>query len=407
MSTTVNPINPTVIGGSVTPAVAVAPTTIGGMATPVAAPVTPVAAVAQTEDVSTSTEKAEKVARLELPIPTELAVLETSEGKTVTIVEITEALAYSQIVIGAKSMKDLEYVAGNKSGMILIDNTNLVNQAAVAKYIAEGIESELVLVKITYGDYAKLRLSAASTGKAKVKKSARSAFFDQDLNGMIELDGEEDGKIQYIYGVDGTEYTKALNTKIARVVKTIVGLYDDKDKDKGFHKANPKIPVNDLGLRTNDNYTFFFKWDNIEAKMKDNGATIAKIVKIINAVYPNIVIDTTKPLFIEALKSVFEAIRVEKFAFDDATGTIVSKAAEIAKQKEADDLAKIAKKAEAKEAKDAEKKAKKAESVNEVASEEVALDLGGEVAAAPAETAAPILGSDAAQLLSGLAPVGK
>lgn len=387
------------------------PTTVLGtsaVVAPVAAPVSPVAVAAPVAAVASveTTEKVatEKVARLELPTPTELAQLEVSESKTVTVVEVTEALAYGQVLIGAKTMKNLEYVAGNKTGMIIIDNTDLINKAAVAKFICEGIETDLVLVKITYGDYAKLRLSAGSTGKSKIKKTTKSAFFDRDLNGMIEIGDEEDGAIQYIYGMADTEYTKELNTKVARVVKTIEGLYDDKDKNKGFHKANSKIPVNDLGLRTNDNYTFFFKWDNIEAKMQDNGATIAKIVKIINAVYPNIVIDTTKPLFIEALKSTFSTLREDKLVWDDASESIVSKAEEIAKEKEAKELEKIANKAK----KDAEKKeakaAAKAAAADSVEGEAPALPVGAQTAAAVA-TATPILGTDAGSLLNGLSPL--
>lgn len=387
-------IQPTVIGTSA--AASVAPS--APALTPVA--VAPVAATVTVAE--TAVEKNEKTARLELPTPTELVALEVSESKTVTVVEVTEALAYSQVLIGAKTMKNLEYVAGNKSGMIIIDNTDLINKAAVAKFIAEGIETELVLVKITYGDYAKLRLSAGSTGKSKIKKTTKSAFFDRDLNGMIEIGDEEDGAFQYIYGMADTEFTKEANTRIARVVKTIENLYDDKDKNKGFHKANTKIPVNDLGLRTNDNYTFFFKWENIEAKMQDNGATIAKIVKIINAVYPNIVVDTTKPLFMEALKSTFSTLREDRLVWDDAKGEIVSKAVEIAAKKEADLLEKERIKNEKAAAKKEEKAAAKAAAADSVEGEAPALPAG--IAPAVNADATPILG-DAATLLNGLSPL--
>ena len=389
-------IQPTVIGTS--PAVAVSPVATPAVAvSPVAAPVAAVATPAVVKE-TVAKEAKEKVARLELPTPTELAKIETLGEKTVTTVEINDAMAYSQVLIGAKTMKNLEYVAGNKSGMIIIDNTDLVNKAAVEKFINEGIESDLVLVKITYGDYAKLRLSAGSTGKAKVKKTTKSTFFDRDLSGMVEIGDAEDGSFNYIYGIEDTEYTKELNTRIARVVKTIEGLYDDKDKNKGFHKGQTKIPVNDLGLRSTDNYTFFFKWDNIEAKMRDNGATVAKIVKIINAVYPNIVVDTTKPLFIEALKTAFEAIRLERLVWDDAKGEIVSKAEELAAAKEAALLEKERLKKEKEAAKKAEKAAAKAAAAESVEGETVSLGM-----AKVEESAAPILGADT--LLNGLSPL--
>ena len=389
-------IQPTVIGTS--PVAAVAPVATPAVAvSPVAAPVAAVATPAVVKE-TVAKEAKEKAARLELPTPTELAKIETLGEKTVTTVEINDAMAYSQVLIGAKTMKNLEYVAGNKSGMIIIDNTDLVNKAAVEKFINEGIESDLVLVKITYGDYAKLRLSAGSTGKAKVKKTTKSTFFDRDLSGMVEIGDAEDGSFNYIYGIEDTEYTKESNTRIARVVKTIEGLYDDKDKNKGFHKGQTKIPVNDLGLRSTDNYTFFFKWDNIEAKMRDNGATVAKIVKIINAVYPNIVVDTTKPLFIEALKTAFEAIRLERLVWDDAKGEIVSKAEELAAAKEAALLEKERLKKEKEAAKKAEKAAAKAAAAESVEGETVSLGM-----AKVEESAAPILGADT--LLNGLSPL--
>lgn len=314
---------------------------------------------------STEAVAVEKVARIALP---EVAVenykaLEISAVKGAVVINVSDIEEYAQVAAVVKTLKAVKYVSGNKGAIIVVDALNLANAEKLLLLNPEIKNSgaALVIINITYNGAEKLRLSAKTTGESKVKKSARAAFFDISLEGMVDM-----GEFNYICGVEGTEFTKEKNTKIVRVVKALVAdkkLYSDEDKS-GFHKTNSRIPVE---ARSNDNYAWYFVWADIKAKLDAAGINgdevIANIVKIINEVYPSIVVDTTKTLYVEALVSEFANLKSEKLVFDVASGKIISKKEEAALAK----AAKAQEKADAKEAKKAEKKAAKKEAAKEEA----------------------------------------
>ena len=327
-----------------------------------------IAVVASTVEVAK-----EKVARIELPVVAveDYKALEISAVKGAVVINVSTIEEYAQVAAVVKTLKAVKYVSGNKGAIIVVDAQNLANAEKLVLLNPEIKNSgaALVIIHVTYYGAEKLRLSAKTTGESKVKKSARAAFFDISLEGMVDM-----GEFNYICGVEGTEFTKEKNTKIVRVVKALVAdkkLYSDEDKS-GFHKTNSRIPVE---ARSNDNYAWYFVWADIKAKLDAAGINgdevIANIVKIINDVYPTIVVDTTKTLYVEALVSEFANLKSEKLVFDATSGKIISKKEEAALAK----AAKAQEKADAKAAKDAEKKAtKKAAAKEEAAVADVAVD---------------------------------
>lgn len=368
---------------------------------------------------STEVAAKEKVARIELPVVAveDYKTLEISAVKGAVVINVSDINEYAQVAAVVKTLKAVKYVSGNKGAIIIIDAQNLANVEKLTLLNPEIKNSgaALVIINITYNGAEKLRLSAKTTGESKVKKSARAAFFDISLEGMVDM-----GEFNYICGVEGTEFTKELNTKIVRVVKALVAdkkLYSDEDKS-GFHKTNSRIPVE---ARSNDNYAWYFVWPEIKAKLDAAGlngdAIIADIVKIINDVYPTIVIDTTKTLYVEALVSEFANLKSEKLAFDATTGKIISKKEEAALAK----AAKAQEKADAKALKDAERKAnKKAAAKEEAAVADVVVEglapaVEAEAVVAPELTpVAPIApvapmapAVDAAALINGLNVIGQ
>lgn len=376
------------------------------------------AAVETVETVAT-----EKVARIVLP---EVAVenykaLEISAVKGAVVINVSDIEEYAQVAAVVKTLKAVKYVSGNKGAIIVVDAQNLANAEKLLLLNPEIKNSgaATVIINITYNGAEKLRLSAKTTGESKVKKSARAAFFDISLDGMVDM-----GEFNYICGVEGTDFTKELNTKIVRVVKALVAdkkLYSDEDKS-GFHKTNSRIPVE---ARSSDNYAWYFVWSEIKAKLDAAGlngdAIIADIVKIINDVYPTIVVDTTKTLYVEALVSEFANLKSEKLVFDATTGKIISKKEEAALAKAANAQAK----ADAKAAKLAEKKAtKKATAKEEAAVADVVVEgltpaveiapiaVEGLVTAEAAPVIAPVApvmapAVDAAALINGLNVIGQ
>lgn len=365
----------------------------------------------------------EKVARIVLP---EVAVenykaLEISAVKGAVVINVSDLEEYAQVAAVVKTLKAVKYVSGNKGAIIVVDAQNLANAEKLLLLNPEIKNSgaAIVIINITYNGAEKLRLSAKTTGESKVKKSARAAFFDISLDGMVDM-----GEFNYICGVEGTDFTKELNTKIVRVVKALVAdkkLYSDEDKS-GFHKTNSRIPVE---ARSSDNYAWYFVWSEIKAKLDAAGlngdAIIADIVKIINDVYPTIVVDTTKTLYVEALVSEFANLKSEKLVFDATTGKIISKKEEAALAKAANAQAK----ADAKAAKLAEKKAtKKATAKEEAAVADVVVEgltpaveitpiaVEGLVTAEAAPVMAPVApvmspAVDAAALINGLNVIGQ
>lgn len=362
----------------------------------------------------------EKVARIALP---EVAVenykaLEISAVKGAVVINVSDIEEYAQVAAVVKTLKAVKYVSGNKGAIVVVDAQNLANAEKLLLLNPEIKNSgaAIVIINITYNGAEKLRLSAKTTGESKVKKSARAAFFDISLEGMVDM-----GEFNYICGVEGTDFTKELNTKIVRVVKALVAdkkLYSDEDKS-GFHKTNSRIPVE---ARSSDNYAWYFVWSEIKAKLDAAGlngdAIIADIVKIINDVYPTIVVDTTKTLYVEALVSEFANLKSEKLVFDATTGKIISKKEEAALAKAANAQAK----ADAKAAKLAEKKAtKKATAKEEAAVADVVVEgltpaveiapiaVEGLVTAEAAPVIAPVMAPavDAAALINGLNVIGQ
>ena len=369
----------------------------------------------------------EKVARIALP---ELNVEDykalefknsNTPGAEVAIITTGDITEYAQIAAIVKTCEKVLYSSGNKTCTIIIDGSleRNVNQVAL---LNPELKGKVVAIHITYNGAEKLRLSAKTTGTTKAKKTAKGAFFDLDLANVIELDGAN-----YIYGKEGSEFSKETNTKIARVVKALLPfgiLYSDEDKT-GFHKTLTKIPV-DVRVKE-ENYVFFFNFEEISAKLaadkvveritanliakatpkgevisaekvaelKAEAATIASelkvdaakviedIIAVINFYYPTVVVDTTKELWLECSKSTFAALKSEKLAFDAATRTVISKKEE----EEAKKAEAKAKKEAEKEAKKAEAKAKKIEKATETA-EEVKVDLSA--AAATEEVPAAI-----------------
>ena len=352
-------------------------------------------------------------------------------------IKVEDINEYAQVAAVAKSCEKVKIASTSKKALLVIDGSHPKNADKVA-LINEELKGKVVVIEIIYNGAERLRLSAKTMGTSIAKKSLRGSFFDRDLNGVVDM-----GEFNYIYGVEGTEYTKEENTKILRVVKSLLAdgiLYSDNDKS-GFHKTNSRIPSD---ARTEDNYSWYFVWSDIAAKLtvekvtarlaedakaealkalvatlegeakttaKLDDATIAKIegeaatkalelninsdevianiVKVINSVYPNAVIDTTKPLYLEGLKSVFAAIKSEKFVFNGET--IVSLKAEAAAAKEAKKADREAKA----EAKKAEKKAKKAEEANAETAEVVdapidVTPVGNETVAVTPVAVAPI-----------------
>lgn len=361
--------------------------------TTVEGPVAPVAVSA------VSAEKAEKVERKALPTIEEFKVIEVNAAEPTVFISIDSPEEYAQIKSAVNEMKNVKLISSNKEGILIISKSEL-NSGALAKYINPAlVDAEKVVIKITYGEYEKMRISAkiAGTSKAKIPLRSATTFFDRTLTGMVD-----EGSYNYIYGVEGSDFTKALNTKIARVVKTLYAgkLYSDdiKPENRGFHKTITRIPVNESGLRTNDNYSFFFKWEKIVACLGevDGKKCIDTIVAIFKEVYPSLTIDTTKDLYIECLKSVFSEIGKDRLVWDEAAGKIVSKREAIEKEKEAKKLAVEAAKEAKKAEKAAAKKAEKAEKAADLSNEEVAvggISIGGE-AIVGAEVKAPVLGAE-------------
>ena len=368
----------------------------------------------------------EKVARIELPVieVENFKVLDYKNpnivGSDAAIITTSDINEYAQIATVVKSCEKVLYSSGNKTCTIVVDGSleRNVNQVAL---LNPELKGKVVVIHITYNGAERLRLSAKTTGTAKAKKTAKGAFFDLDLANVVELDGAD-----YIYGKEGSAFSREVNTRIARVVKALLPygiLYSDADKS-GFHKGLTRIPV-DVRVDAED-YIFFFKWNEIEAKLAadkvleritanlitkatptgtilseekvaeikaeaakiaaelniDAAKVIANIKTIINFYYPELVIDTTKDLVMECSKSIFASLKSEKLVFVEATGTVVSKKAE-------DDAAKAAKKAESEAARAAAKEAKKAKKAEaaEVESEGVNVDLGT-IAAVAATTEA-------------------
>ena len=391
-----------------------------------------------------------------------LAIGESSiPTATAAYLEISDINEYAQVAAVAKTCTNVKMSGGPKGCLVVIDGSHPLNAEKVTLLNPE-LKNKVCVISISYNGAERLRLSAKTLGTSKIKKTTRGAFFDKAFDGVEDM-----GDYNYIFGKEGTEFTKELNTKICRVVKSLVPhglLYSDENK-AGFHKGNSRIPKEG---RTSDNYAWYFDWAEIHAKLQRDAMinhlvavntkeaskglaenesvsteviegfkteattlvdslninadeVIANIVKIINDVYPTIVVDTTKTLYIEALVTEFAALKASKFVFDVESGKIVSK-------KEEDDAKKAAiaqEKADKKAAEKADKKAKKAEEAA-AKSEEAAVEVEAiavspvevapispvEVAIAPVAVApvapvapiAPIAPIDAASLLSGVNP---
>ena len=370
----------------------------------------------------------EKESRIVLPevVEADYKVIAFSTPETpvagAAYIKIEDITEYAQVAAVAKTCEKVKIASTSKKALLVIDGSHPKNTEKVALINPE-LKGKVVVIEITYNGAERLRLSAKTMGTSIAKKSARAAFFDRDLNGMVDL-----GEFNYICGIEGTEYTKEENTKILRVIKSLLPdgiLYSDNDKS-GFHKTNSRIPKE---ARTSDNYSWYFEWseiankltienvtkrlaedakavaltelvDTLEGEAKttatlsadtiakidaeaaakatelniDANKVIADIVKVINSVYPNIVVDTTKALYLEGLKSTFSAIKSSKFVFNGET--IVS----LKEEEEARKEAKKAEKAERAENKKAETKAKKAKEAAEASvEEEVSVAVGGEV----------------------------
>ena len=313
----------------------------------------------------------EKVEKIEVPVPAEIFNLEISENKDAAVLTIAEndAQAYGQLLLLTKAAKNIKFVGGSKAGMLLIPST-IENIELIKQYVNSAFDAAMLIVHVTYGDYAKLRISIKNMGGGTAKKSERASFYDRDLNGVIIYD-----ETQYIFGEgkvnDEVRFSKYNNTLIARLVKNIFAdhrLYSDEDKT-GFHKFLSRMPKDDL-VRTNDNYAFYIKWDEVEAKIDAFNAanpdaenkisgkeTVAKILEIIAAVYPGVEISTGTPLVLECLKSDFASISREKFVIEN--GAIVSKLEILAAEK----LQKKLEREQLKAANDEKKKAEKAAKV--------------------------------------------
>ena len=313
----------------------------------------------------------EKVEKIEVPVPAEIVTLEISEKKDAAVLTIAEndAQAYGQLLLLTKAAKNIKFVGGSKAGMLLIPST-IENIELIKQYVNSSFDAAMLIVHVTYGDYAKLRISIKNMGGGTAKKSERASFYDRDLNGVIMYD-----ETQYIFGEgkvnDEVQFSKYNNTLIARLVKNIFAdhrLYSDEDKT-GFHKFLSRMPKDDL-VRTNDNYAFYIKWDEVEAKIDAFNAanpdaenkisgkeTVAKILEIIAAVYPGVEISTGTPLVLECLKSDFASISREKFVIEN--GAIVSKLEILAAEK----LQKKLEREQLKAANDEKKKAEKAAKV--------------------------------------------
>lgn len=394
----------------------------------------------------------EKEVRIALPVIAvedyKTLAVTTAEvpGAEAAFLNISDINEYAQFAAVAKTCSNVKIYGNGKGCSVVIDGSHPKNTEKVAQLNAE-LAGKVVIAVITYNGAERLRLSAKTMGTSKAKKSVRGSFFDNDLTGLVDM-----GAHFYIYGKEGTEFTKELNTKICRVVKALVPfglLYSDEDKS-GFHKAKTRIPSD---ARTKDNYGWYFEWAEIAAKLDagivlgkleahfveaakaakaktleagvevnlddaelavakaeaaktatelniNSADVIANIVKIINDVYPTITIDTTKTLYIEALVSEFARIKSERFVFDATAGKIVSKKEEEAEAK----AAKAAKKAEEKEAKDAAKKAKKAEAAaNETP--EVAVEAPVVAVDAPVEVTVAMVAPVEVAAVTPIAPV--
>ena len=313
----------------------------------------------------------EKVEKIEVPVPAEIVTLDISEKDSAAVLTIAEndAQAYGQLLLLTKAAKNIKFVGGSKAGMLLIPST-IENIELIKQYVNSAFDAAMLIVHVTYGDYAKLRISIKNMGGGTAKKSERASFYDRDLNGVIMYD-----ETQYIFGEgkvnDEVQFSKYNNTLIARLVKNIFAdhrLYSDEDKT-GFHKFLSRMPKDDL-VRTNDNYAFYIKWDEVEAKIDAFNAanpdaenkisgkeTVAKILEIIAAVYPGVEISTGTPLVLECLKSDFASISREKFVIEN--GAIVSKLEILAAEK----LQKKLEREQLKAANDEKKKAEKAAKV--------------------------------------------
>ena len=383
----------------------------------------------------------------------------------VAFLNISDITEYAQFAAVARTCSHVK-IAGNAKGCVVaIDGSHPLNAEKVVLLNPE-LTGKVVVANITYNGAERLRISAKAMGVSKAKKSIKSSFYDQDLAGMVYMAADD---YNYIYGKEETEYTKEKNTIICRVVKALVPfglLYSDEDKS-GFHKGISRIPAE---YRSKDSYGWFFDWAEIAAKLApevvlaklekifvtkaldakvkitevvegvvveltveeiaaakaeaakvqaelalDAAKVQADIVAIINAVYPEVTVDTTKVLWIEALYSEFAKLKSERLVFEN--GAIVSKKAEVeaanaakaqAKlDKKAEEDANKAAKAEAKAAAKAEAAAnKKAKVKEELGSESVAVELDGisteAVVAAPViETAVQTGGLEAVKPLTG------
>ena len=344
-----------------------------------------------------------KVEKKVLPTIEAFKEITVAPFETTAFIVVEDALEYAQIKSAVNEMKNVKLISSAKEGVLIINKSEL-NSAALVKFINPALaDADKVVIRIVYGDYEKMRISAKVAGTSKVKAPVRSAssFFDRDLNGMID-----EGNYNYIYGVEGATYSKLLNTIIARVVKTLYTgkLYSDeiKPENRGFHKSQTRIPVNEAGLRTVDNYSFFFKWNKIVELLGavDGQKCVDTIVAIFAEVYPDLVIDTTKDLYIECLKSEFATIGKERLVWDETEGKIVSKKEALEKEKEAKKLEKEALKAEKAEKAKADKKAAGEAVAEAVAGEEVVLGV------APVAPVATPVAPVATPVANTVAPIG-
>ena len=343
-------------------------------------------------------EKVKNVA-LEVAVPTEIVALPVSEKSDAVVLTVAagDVQAYGQLVLLTKSAKNIKFVGGSKAGMLLVPSS-IENDVLIKQYINPSFDAAMLVAHVTYGDYEKLRISVKNMGGGTAKKSEKASFYDRDLSGVIELEGN-----QYIFGegkiTEEISFSKYNNTMIVRLVKNIFDdhrLYSDEDKS-GFHKFISRMPKDEL-VRTSDNYAYYIKWSEIVAKIdafnanaanteatnKLSGAeTVERIKDIIAAVYPGVEIATDKDLVLECLKSAFAEISRGKFVFED--GKIVSKLELLAAEKQRKKLEKEAEKAEKEKKKQADKAAKL---VSDAAAAPVAPVLGAAVA--------PVLGASVA-----------
>ena len=93
------------------------------------------------------------------------------DAAVLTIAE-NDAQAYGQLLLLTKAAKNIKFVGGSKAGMLLIPST-IENIELIKQYVNSAFDAAMLIVHVTYGDYAKLRISIKKYGWWELQKNQK------------------------------------------------------------------------------------------------------------------------------------------------------------------------------------------------------------------------------------------